>query len=149
MKLFKLCMLAVASLFCFGCNKKSQPSKQVKQVEDVVTDINEVFNPLVGGEDIMSYYEDYGCWIGGLNLGAAEATTEEEHITELKDAVEFIGGYLPEYLKLGESGYESEEDDYYIGYSVDSVGVDMFGYVNASSYVIVQIQVAELQSEGI
>lgn len=111
--------------------------------EEVVADINGVFNSLVGS-DILAWYDDYSCYIGALNLGAAQATTDEEHQAELQSAAEFIADYLPEYLEATAAGFETDYDDYYIGLEASSVGVDLFAYVNSSSNVLVQIQVAEL-----
>lgn len=124
-------------------DEPSEPEVPAKTVEEVVTDINGVFNPLVGS-DILSWYDEYNCYIGGLNLGAAEHASDEQHATELQEATEFVVGYLPEYLTQVEAGFEEEYDDYYIGLSVDSVGVDNFGYVNSSGDVIVQIQVSDI-----
>ena len=123
--------------------ESEEPIPEVKTAESVSTDINTIFNGLVGA-DIMSWYEDYNCYIGGLNLGAAKATTDEEHQAELKSATEFVAGYLPEYLTTEVSTYETTEDDYYIGLSVDEVGVDLFGYLNSDNNVIVQIQVSNI-----
>lgn len=122
--------------------ESEEPIPEVKTAESVSTDINAIFNGLVGA-DIMSWYEDYNCYIGGLNLGAAKATTDEEHQAELKSATEFVASYLPEYLTTEVSTYETTEDDYYIGLSVDEVGVDLFGYLNSDN-VIVQIQVSNI-----
>ena len=123
----------------------SSEEPAVKTVEEVVADINGVFAGL-GIDDLLQWYEDYSCYIGGLNLGAAEASAEdaEAHQTELQEATEFVVSYLPEYLTADAAGFEEEYDDYYIGLSVDSVGVDAFGYVNSSSNIIVQLQVTEL-----
>jgi len=123
-------------------SESEEPIPEVKTAESVSTDINTIFNDLVGA-DIMSWYEDYNCYIGGLNLGAAKATTDEEHQAELKSATEFVASYLPEYLTTEVSTYETTEDDYYIGLSVDEVGVDLFGYLNSDN-VIVQIQVSNI-----
>lgn len=117
--------------------------EHVYSAEEVVADINGVFNPLVGS-DILAWYEDYSCYIGGLNLGAAEHTEDEQHAAELQSAAEFIASYLPEYLTVDTAAFEELEDDYYIGLSIGSVGVDIFGYINGSGNIIVQIQVAEL-----
>lgn len=157
MKLSKLLVLTLLSGLLMGCGAKkassssiassepeivsSEPEVVAKTAEDVVTDINGVFNPLVGS-DILNWYEDYGCYIGGLNLGVAEATTNEEHIVELQGATEFIASYLPEYLEVGKAGYEASNDDYAIILGVDEVIVGLFGYVNDSGNIIVQIQVA-------
>ena len=145
-KLFAALPLAFGMLLA-GCGNKPAPQPEppapAKTVEDVTTDINAIFNPLIGG-DILSWYDDYGCYIGGLNLGAAQATTDEEHVTELQGAAEFVVSYLPEYLTVDAAGFEEEYDDYYIGLSVDEVGVDNFGYVNDSGNIIVQIQVTSI-----
>ena len=121
----------------------TEPAPEAKTAESVSTDINTIFNALVG-TDIMSWYSQYNCYIGGLNLGAAKATTDEEHQAELKNATEFVASYLPEYLTTDFAEFEESEDDYYIGLSVDEVGVDLFGYLNSSSNIIVQIQVSDL-----
>lgn len=118
----------------------SEPEVVTKTVEEVVADINGIFNPLVGS-DILSWYDAYNCYIGGLNLGAAEHATDDQHAAELQEATEFVVSYLPEYLTVTAAGYEEEQDDYYIGLSVDEIGIDTFGYIKDSN-IIVQIQVA-------
>lgn len=119
-----------------------EPEVPAKTVEEVVTDINGVFSGL-GIDNLLSWYDEYNCYIGGLNLGAAEHATDDQHAAELQEATEFVVSYLPEYLTVNESIFEEEQDDYYIGLSVDEVGVDTFGYVNSDN-IIVQIQVASI-----
>ena len=115
----------------------------IRTAEEVAGDINAVFNPLVGG-DILDWYEDYGCYIGGLNFGAAEATTDEEHITELQNAAGTVYYYLPEYLELVAAEYEESDDDFYVGLQCAYVGVDIYAYINGSGNVIAQVQVYDL-----
>ena len=157
MKLSKLLVLTLLSGLLMGCGAKKTSSSSIassepeivssesevvaKTAEDVVTDINGIFNPLVGS-DIMNWYEDYECYIGGLNLGAAEHATDEQHATELQSATEFIASYLPEYLEVKVASFEEEQDDYAIMLGVDEVIVGLFGYVNGSGNIIVQIQIA-------
>lgn len=119
-----------------------EPEVPAKTVEEVVTDINGVFSGL-GIENLLSWYDEYNCYIGGLNLGAAEHAEDDQHAAELQSATEFVVSYLPEYLEVKESIFEEEYDDYYIGLSVDEVAVENFGYVNSGN-VIVQIQVASI-----
>lgn len=120
-----------------------EPVEEAKTAEEVVADINGVFSGL-GIDNLLSWYDEYNCFIGGLNLGAAEHASDEQHAAELQEATEFVVSYLPEYLEVNAAGFEEDYDDYYIGLSVDSVGVDNFGYVNGSGNIIVQIQVATI-----
>ena len=120
-----------------------EPEVPAKTAEEVVADINGVFSGL-GIDNLLSWYDEYNCFIGGLSLGAAEHASDEQHAAELQEATEFVVSYLPEYLTQDAAGFEEESDDYYIGLSVDSVAVDNFGYINTSGNIIVQIQVSTI-----
>ena len=106
--------------------KKEEEEEEEEEVsysvEKVVEDINAAFAALGVEGDLLAYDETYKVYNGGLAIDSGDdyaSGAQEESV--LKSGVEFICGYLPEYL--GEAGYQfwTGEDDYWEDQSGDTV----------------------------